>query len=109
MARLVAKGNFRWSTPVTELLPDFALADPKVTRKLEMRHAVCACTGMPRRDIDLVFKFKGISPEQRLAEMRAMSPTTGFGETFQYSNDLVAAGGYAAARSFEHQGSLQHA
>jgi CubicO group peptidase (beta-lactamase class C family) len=109
MARLVAKGNFKWSTPITELLPDFALADPEVTCKLEMRHTVCACTGMPRRDFDLVFKFKGISPEQRLAEMRAMSPTTGFGETFQYSNYLVAAGGYAAARSFEHQGSLQHA
>lgn len=28
MARLVARGNFDWSTPVTKLLPDFALADP---------------------------------------------------------------------------------
>jgi CubicO group peptidase (beta-lactamase class C family) len=107
MARLVANGKFKWCTPVTELLPDFALADPEVTSQLEMRHTMCACTGMPRRDLDLIFKFKGISPEQRLAEMHAMSPTTGFGETFQYSNYLVAAGGYAAARRHQPQGSLQ--
>lgn len=107
IARLVASGLFQWSTPVTELLPDFALADPEVTCKLEMRHTMSAGTGMPRRDLDLIFKFKGVSPEQRMAEMRAMSPTTGFGETFQYSNYLVAAGGYAAARTFQHQGSLQ--
>src|SRR5260370_30984321 len=38
MARLVAAGNFDWSTPVTRLLPDFALADADLTRRLEMRH-----------------------------------------------------------------------
>ena len=109
MARLVSAGNFQWSTPVTKLLPDFALADAELTRRLEMRHTVSASTGMPRRDIDLIFKFKGVTPEQRLAEMREMKPTTGFGETFQYSNYLVAAGGYAAARGFRPQGSLKNA
>ncbi len=107
MARLIDKGTFTWSTPVRDLLPDFELADPEITRKLEMRHTACACTGMPRRDLDFVFRFKGISPEQRLAEMRTMRPTTGFGETFQYSNLLVAAGGYAAAHAFQPHTSLQ--
>ena len=109
MARLVAAGNFEWSTPVTRLLPDFALADSELTNRLQMRHTVSASTGMPRRDLDLVFKFKGVTPEQRLSEMREMRPTTGFGETFQYSNYLVAVGGYAAARSFRPQGSLDDA
>lgn len=109
MARLVAEGRFEWSTPVTNLLPDFALADADLTRRLEMWHTVSASTGMPRRDLDLLFKFKGITPEQRLAEMKEMKPTTGLGETFQYSNYLVAAGGYAAARSFRPKGSLQEA
>jgi CubicO group peptidase (beta-lactamase class C family) len=109
MARLVAAGNFEWSTPVTRLLPDFALADSELTSRLQMRHTVSASTGMPRRDLDLVFKFKGVTAEQRLAEMKEMKPTTGFGETFQYSNYLVAAGGYAAARSFRRQGSLDDA
>lgn len=109
MARLVALGKLEWSTPVTKLLPDFALADPEVTRKLEIRHTASASTGMPRRDFDFVFKFKGVTPEQRLEEMKQMKPTTGFGETFQYSNHLVAAGGYAAARSYRQQGPLQEA
>jgi CubicO group peptidase (beta-lactamase class C family) len=64
---------------------------------------------MPRRGLELVFRFRGVRPEDRIAEMRQMSPTTGFGETFQYSNYLVAAGGYAAAHSYAHDLPLQDA
>lgn len=106
MARLIDRGYFTWSTLVRDLLPGFQLGDPEITRKLEMRHTACACTGMPRRDLEFLFKIKGATPEQRMAEMTTMRPTTGFGETFQYSNLLVAAGGYAAARSFDGTGSL---
>lgn len=81
----------------------------KLTRKLEMWHTVAASTGMPQRDMDLLFKFAGITPEQRLAEMKQMKPTTGFGETWQYSNYMVALGGYAAARSFRQENSLKEA
>ena len=102
MARLVDQGKMAWSTPVTSLLPDFSLADAEVTRQLEIRHTVSASTGMPRRDLDFIFRIEGITPEDRMAEMRDMSPSTGFGETFQYSNHLVAAGGYAAAQAFAH-------
>jgi CubicO group peptidase (beta-lactamase class C family) len=109
MARLVDLGHFTWSTPVIDVLPSFALLDENITRRLEMRHTVSASTGMPRRDLDLVFRFRGVRPEDRIAEMRQMSPTTGFGETFQYSNYLVAAGGYAAAHSYAHDLPLQDA
>jgi len=100
MARLVDRGCFTWTTPVTEVLPGFTLADAEVIKRLEMRHTVCACTGMPRRDVDLLFRVRGVRPEDRIGEMRQMSPTTGLGETFQYSNYLMAAGGFAAAHSF---------
>jgi CubicO group peptidase (beta-lactamase class C family) len=63
-----------------------------------MRHTVSASTGMPRRDLALLFGVGDAAPEQRLAEMRSMAPTTGFGEVFQYSNHLVALGGYVAAK-----------
>jgi len=97
MARLVDQGKAAWSTPVCDLLPGFALADPDITRRLELRHTASASTGMPRRDADFVFQYSGITAEQRIAQMKTMRPTTGFGETFQYSNFLVAAGGFAAA------------
>jgi CubicO group peptidase (beta-lactamase class C family) len=109
MAKLVDMGRFDWTTPVAQVLPGFSLADTEVTSKLEMRHTVSASTGMPRRDVDLLFRFQGIHPEDRIAEMKAMLPTTGFGETFQYSNYLVAAGGYAAAHSFAPGSSLTEA
>lgn len=106
MAKLVDMGRFEWTTPVAQVLPGFSLADAEVTKKLEMRHTVSASTGMPRRDIDLMFRFQAVRAEDRIAEMKMMLPTTGFGETFQYSNYLVAAGGYAAAHSFLPESSL---
>lgn len=109
MARLVDQKKLSWSTPVVDLLEDFALADPDITQRLQLRHTVSASTGMPRQDYEFIFRYSGITPETRLREMRTMRPTTGFGETFQYSNLLVAAGGYAATRACVAEGSLEDA
>ena len=97
MARLVDNGTFTWDTPVTTLLPSFALADPDATRRVTMAHTVCACTGLPRWDMEFIFEWDGSTPAKRIDLLKAMKPTTGFGETFQYSNLMVAAGGYVAA------------
>lgn len=109
MARLVDEGKLTWSTRVIDLLPGFALGDPDTTARLELRHTASASTGMPRQDMEFLFKYSGVTPEDRMAEMRTMHPTTGFGETFQYSNFLVAAGGYAAARADTPDGPLEDA
>lgn len=95
----VDAGLFSWDTPVTSVLPSFALADPELTRRIVMWHMSCACTGMPRSDLEHIFEFRGVTAEARVASMRAMAPTTRLGETFQYSNLMVAAGGYAAAHA----------
>jgi CubicO group peptidase (beta-lactamase class C family) len=100
-AALVDAGKFAWDTPVTTVFPDFALGDPETTRKLTMAHTACACTGFPRQDMEFLFESEGVTPEKAVARMRTWKPTTGFGETFQYSNMMVAAGGYAAARAFD--------
>jgi CubicO group peptidase (beta-lactamase class C family) len=97
MAALVDRKKLRWESPVVELMPSFALGDPEATRKLTLRHTVCACTGLPRQDMEMLFEYRGVTPERRLAEMRSMKPTTGFGEAFQYSNPMVSAGGFIAA------------
>lgn len=100
MATLVDDGRFGWDTPAVQVMPGFALGDPELTGKLTMKHLVCACTGMPRRDLELVFGYAGGKPEDILAAMKSMVPTTGLGETFQYSNQMVAVGGYLAAHAF---------
>ncbi|AKU95282.1 Beta-lactamase [Labilithrix luteola] len=99
MAKLVDEGVFDWDTPMTKLMPEFALGDASATEKITLRHTVCACTGMPRQDMAFLFEYAGSTPEKRVASLRQAKPTTGFGETFQYSNMLVAAGGYVAAHA----------
>lgn len=104
MARLIDQGKFTWDTPVTVLLPSFALGDPATTKRVQMRHTVCACTGMPSQNVELRFEYA--SAEDRLASMKSMMPTTDFGETFQYSNLMVSAGGFAAAHAYAPQKKL---
>lgn len=106
MAKLVDEGKFTWETPVTDVLPSFALGDADVTKKVMMKHTVCGCAGLPRQDLEFFFEFAGATPEQRVSSMRAMKPTTGFGETFQYSNTMVATGGYVAAHAADPQKKL---
>ncbi|HLK67748.1 MAG TPA: serine hydrolase domain-containing protein [Bryobacteraceae bacterium] len=109
MAMLIDQQKLSWATRVCDLLPGFALADPEMSGLLTVKHTASASTGMPRQDAEFVFRYSKITPEERIAEMKSMRPTTGFGETFQYSNFLVAAGGYAAARAFTSSGSLEAA
>jgi len=100
MARGVDAGVFTWDTPVTQILPSFRLGDAEVTRSLLVHHMVCACTGMPRQDMEMLFEYEGVTPEMRMDAMKSMSPTTRFGEVFQYSNFLVMSGGYIAGHAF---------
>ncbi|MEO7111759.1 MAG: serine hydrolase domain-containing protein, partial [Polyangiaceae bacterium] len=97
MAELVDQGKFKWDSKVTDLMPAFALGDPTATKLITMQNTVCACAGLPRQDLEFLFEYAKATPESRVASMKAMRPTTGFGETFQYSNTMVATGGFIAA------------
>lgn len=97
MATLVDDGVIEWDTPVVEVLPQFAVADPELTQQITMRNLVCACTGVPRRDLELFFNADELSAEQIIESLRTFEFFTDFGEAFQYSNQLVAVAGYAAA------------
>ncbi len=97
VANLVDDGLLAWDTPVVELLPRFALADDELTPTLTVRNLLCACIGVPRRDLELAFNYDELSAEGVIESLRAFEFFTGFGEVFQYSNQLVATAGYAAA------------
>jgi CubicO group peptidase (beta-lactamase class C family) len=94
LAKLVEAGKFGWETPVTSLLPSFALGDPETTRQVLVRHLICACTGLPRQDLEWLFEFEDAGAATSLATLATMRPTSGFGEMFQYSNPMAAAAGY---------------
>lgn len=97
MATLVDDGLLTWDTPVVDVLPTFRVADPILSRQLTMRNLVCSCTGVPRRDFELFFQGGQQSAEDVITSLQQYKLLTKFGETFQYSNQMVATGGYAAA------------
>ena len=97
MATEVDDGLMAWDQPVVEILPEFAVADPELTETITVRNLVCACTGVPRRDLEFIFNASELSAEDTIASLAEFEFLTGFGETFQYSNQMVATGGYVAA------------
>jgi len=97
LAKLVDEHRIAWDTPVTQLLPTFKLGDAATTRSVLVRHLICACTGMPRQDLEWIFDYGKMTPESTMALLGTMQPTSKFGELFQYSNLMAAAAGYTGA------------
>jgi len=96
LAKLVDAGKITWKTPVTQLLPEFKLGNADTTQRVLVEHLICACTGLPRQDMEWLFQFKGVTPEGALATLATVQPTSRFGEMFQYSNLLAGAAGFTA-------------
>jgi len=99
LAKLVDEKKLRWDEPVTEAYPGFKLGDPETTKKVLVKNLICACTGMPRQDLEGAFNPKYSTPESILALLGTMQPTSKFGEVFQYSNPMAAAAGYIGAHA----------
>jgi len=99
LAKLVDAKKFTWETAVTDVLPMFKLGSDAVTKQIQIKHLICACTGMPRQDLEWLMEWKGSTPETVLTSLGTMVPTSKFGELFQYSNLMAAAGGYTGAHA----------
>ncbi|HEX7002841.1 MAG TPA: serine hydrolase domain-containing protein [Trueperaceae bacterium] len=97
IATMVDDGIVDWDTPVVEVLPEFEVADAQLTQEITIRNLLCACTGVPRRDLELFFNAEELSAEDIVESLATFEFFTAFGEAFQYSNQLVATAGYAAA------------
>ncbi len=97
LAELVDEKKLRWDEPVTEAYPAFKLGDAATTKKVLVKHLICACTGMPRQDMEWIFEYAKATPASALGMLGAMQPTSTFGEVFQYSNLMAAAAGYIGA------------
>jgi CubicO group peptidase (beta-lactamase class C family) len=95
LARLVDAKQMTWDTPVVDLLPSFKLGNADTTKKVLVKHLICACTGMPRQDLEWIFEFQDLTPDSVMTLLGTMQPTSKFGELFQYSNPMAAAAGYA--------------
>ena len=94
-ATVVDDGLATWDTRLTNLLPSLRLSDPSLTDRVTLADSFCACTGLPRDDLPVVLS-RYATPAELVAGMADIAVTAPFGETFQYSNQMYAVGGYAA-------------
>jgi CubicO group peptidase (beta-lactamase class C family) len=97
MATEVDDGLMTWDTPVVEIIPQFTMADPELAQRITVKNLVCACTGVPRRDLEFIINASRLTAEDVVESLSTFEVFTDFGEAFQYSNQMVATGGYVAA------------
>lgn len=94
LAKLVEENRMTWDTAAASLQPKFGLGDAATTGKVQVKHLICACTGMPRQDLEWLFEYRGLTPDGVLVGLAKMQPTSEFGALFQYSNPMAAAAGF---------------
>jgi CubicO group peptidase (beta-lactamase class C family) len=91
---LADEGRLRWDQPVVDLYPGFRLGSAETTAATRVRHLVCACTGLPRRDMAFILAEPGAPASETFDQLATTLPTSGFGEIFQYNNLMASAAGY---------------
>ena len=94
LAKLVDAKKLTWDETAITALPSFKLGSADVTNAVQIKHLICACTGMPRQDMEWLLEFDKVTPEQVMVVLGTMQPTSKFGELFQYSNPMAAAAGF---------------
>ena len=94
LATLVDEKKLDWETPVAHAMPSFKLGDAAVTAKVRVKHLICACTGLPRQDLEWLFEFQDATAATAMQTLATMQPTSEFGKLYQYSNPMAAAAGY---------------
>lgn len=91
LSQLVEAGRLAWDTPVHQLLPDFRLRKPYVTRALTVRDLLTHRVGIERGD-----RLWWASPFDRdevLRRMRYLPQAGGFRAGYAYNNNLYIAAG----------------
>ncbi|HEY9091833.1 MAG TPA: serine hydrolase domain-containing protein [Parasphingorhabdus sp.] len=94
LSTLADEGKLGWDDPVTSLYPAFRLGSDETTKSTLVRHLVCACTGLPRKDYAFILADKGAPATDTFRQLAESYPTSDFGELFQYNNLMASAAGY---------------
>lgn len=93
---LADEGRLEWDQRVVDLYPDFRLGDDSTTQATLVRHLLCACTGLPRKDWAFILADQGAPAADTFRQLAETQPTSAFGQLFQYNNLMAAAAGYVA-------------
>ncbi|XAS75059.1 serine hydrolase [Dermatophilaceae bacterium Sec6.4] len=97
VARQVSRSQVKWDTPVTALLPHFALADPWVTSHLTIGDCYAHRSGLPPAAGDLLEDI-GYGRDYVLHHLRD-EPLAPFRSSYAYANFGLTIGAEAVARA----------
>lgn len=97
VAALIGRGVISWDTPVTTLLPGFALADTWVSRQVTIGDLYAHRSGLPG-DFGNDLNALGFD-RQTILERARYVPLAPFRLTYAYSNTGLTAGATAAANA----------
>ena len=91
-ALAVDKGWLDWDTPIQKYLPDFGVADPKLSAEITMRDLLSHRTGLPRHDF--IDNLKLPDRNELCQYFRHLEATAGLRESYQYNNQMYTYVGY---------------
>ncbi len=94
LSTLADDDMLNWEQPVVELYPSFQLGSDATTQATRVRHLVCACTGLPRKDYIFILADSGAPATDTFRQLSESQPTSDFGALFQYNNLMASAAGY---------------
>ncbi|MBZ0301274.1 MAG: beta-lactamase family protein [Anaerolineae bacterium] len=97
LATEVDEGLLTWDTPVTDVLPMFALSDPAVTPQIRVRDLLNMTSGVAPYDmVSLLNDFTPVDMMHYVAGIPLLAPP---GEQWNYSSLMVSLGGLATAKA----------
>lgn len=98
LAILVDEGRLRWDDRVIDILPDFRLYDPWVTREFTVRDLLTHRSGLGPGAGDLMFVPEtDFTREEIIRALRHLKPVSSFRSEFAYDNLLYAVAGEVIA------------
>ena len=99
LAMLVDEGKLAWDDPVRKYIPEFAMYDPWVSEHFTVRDALTHRSGLPLGAGDLTIWPDGnATPDDVIATLKYLRPTTGFRDGYAYDNLLYIVAGEIVER-----------
>ena len=98
LAMLVDEGKLRWDDKVIDILPEFRLYDPYVTREITVRDLLTHRSGLPNTDILWATRENQYTIPEMMRRLRYVRPNSSFRSTWLYQNVVYSIGGLIVER-----------
>jgi CubicO group peptidase (beta-lactamase class C family) len=90
---LVQEGKLNWSDKVVDILPEFRLADPWITKELTITDLLCHRSGLKTFEGDLLWYETNYPDSLIMAHMRYLPIVQDFRSSFGYQNLMYMVAG----------------